>query len=121
MSSSNVIILPSFIRRISKADTLKNMIRSKGGLLQRQGKSRNWLLKASTVQLHSIIISIEAHDESTWFWLVKYLKKQYQAHTIESLTQLARCHQISTINKLISTTDCTIAQARRVIDELEDL
>ncbi|QBG35272.1 ribosome recycling factor family protein [Litorilituus sediminis] len=121
MQSINSITLPSFLRRTMKAYALKAIIRAQGCELQRIGKSRNWQLKANFSQIQAIIHEIECQDEASWLWLAKLLKQQYQDLSHESLIQLAHRMQNVTVASLMAQTDCTIAQARKVLDELEGL
>ncbi|GAA0815331.1 ribosome recycling factor family protein [Colwellia sp. D2M02] len=121
MDVDKTIALPSFLRRTLRAYALKAMIREQGCVLQRQGRSRNWLLTANTEQLHNIVNFIESENEASWLWLAKHLKQQYQQLNHASLMALAARQNINTVTKLIALTDCTLAQARRVIDELEGL
>lgn len=121
MDTSKKIALPSFLRRIMKAHELKAMIREQGCILQRKGRSRNWLLTANTEQLQSIVIFIEGTHEESWVWLAIHLKKHYPEFNHSSLIALAKRKNVLTISKLMAITDCTIAQARKVMDELEEL
>ncbi len=104
-----------------KAYVLKAAIREQGCELQRIGRSRNWQLKANFEQLQAIISVIECQDEASWLWIAKLLRQQFQQLTHDSLLGVARKLNHVTINSLMAHTDCTIAQARKVIDELEGL
>ncbi|MEI6893355.1 MAG: ribosome recycling factor family protein [Colwellia sp.] len=121
MTLINTINLPSFLRRTMKAYALKAHIRELGCELNRIGRSRNWQLKADFSQLQSIIEFIEQEHEESWFWLAKLLKKEYQYSSHENLLQLASRLDNITITALIAKTDCTLAQARKVLDQLEGL
>jgi hypothetical protein len=104
-----------------KAYALKAYIRQQGCDLQRIGRSRNWQLKANFEQLQAIVAFIDLSNEPTWFWLAKLLKNQYQHLSHEELLRIASMIDKVTVSALIARTDCTIAQARQVIDELEGL
>lgn len=119
MRSEKTIILPSFLRKTLKAYALKAEIRSIGCELNRIGRSRNWKIVGSKQQLMSLITFIEASEEPTWLWLAKHLRNKQDAFTHQELVSLAIKNPNITINQLVSRTDCTIVQARRVIDELE--
>lgn len=123
MPTSNIIqiILPSLVRRAMKAYALKALIRESGAELNRIGRSRNWQLKAKPEQLEKIIDHIEHHNEQTWLWLAKQLREHVSYNTHESLVALAKRNPNISVNELMAKTDCTIAQARKVIDELEFL
>lgn len=119
LNKSNSITLPSFLRRALKAYALKALIREQGCTLQRIGRSRNWQLHANFEQIHMIIDLIEQSNESSWQWLAKLLRKEYQHLSHEQLVSIANKLEKVTISALMAKTDCTIAQARKVIDELE--
>ena len=102
-----------------KAYALKAAIRAQGCELNRIGRSRNWRLIANTQQLQAIIEFVEANDEQSWLWLAKHLRKQQETLTHDDLVYIAKQNAGITVNQLIAKTDCTVAQARRVIDELE--
>jgi len=117
----NTINLPSFVRRSLKAQTLKVYIRQQGCQLRRIGRSRNWQLKANFSQLQAIVAFIEQENEASWLWLEKCLKKEYQHLNHEDLVKLASRLKTLTITALMAQTDCTLAQARKVLDELEGM
>ena len=121
MEKINTITLPSFLRRSLKAYALKAHIRQQGCQLNRIGRSRNWLLKANFDQLQAIIAFIELTGEPSWLWLTKLLKSEYQHLSHDELLRMASRIEKVTISALIARSDCTIAQARQVIDELEGL
>ncbi|AAZ24308.1 ribosome recycling factor family protein [Colwellia psychrerythraea] len=121
MEKINKINLPSFLRRTLKAYALKAHIRQLGCDLSRIGRSRNWQLKANFDQIQSIIEYIEQKDEKSWLWLAKLLKKEYQHLSHDNLLVLATRLESVTITALMAQTDCTLAQARKVLDELEGL
>jgi len=102
-----------------KAYALKAHIRSVGCELHRVGRSRNWKLMADKGQLKKIIDIVEQSEEESWQWLAKYLRKHQEAYTMDELMFIAKQNSGISVNQLMSLTDCTIAQARKVIDELE--
>lgn len=119
LSAPKTITLPSFLRKTMKAYALKSEIRGLGCELSRVGRSRNWILKATISQVQDIIELIEASGEESWQWLAKLLKKQRESLTYDELMYIAQQNQGITVNQLVALTDCTSAQARRVIDEIE--
>ncbi|GAW94774.1 MULTISPECIES: ribosome recycling factor family protein [Colwellia] len=121
MATINSISLPSFLRRTMKAYILKAHIRQLGGELSRIGRSRNWQLKANFNQLQAIVEFIEQEHEDSWLWLAKLLRKEYKYLSHENLLQLAARLDQVTVTALMAQTDCTLAQARKVLDELEQL
>jgi len=104
-----------------KAYALKALIREQGCELQRIGRSRNWQLKANFEQIQAIIHLIELSNEPSWAWLAIKLSKKYQDLSHEELVSLANKLEEVTVNSLMAKSDCTIAQARKVMDELEGL
>lgn len=121
MEIINTINLPSLLRRTMKAYALKAKVREVGCQLNRVGRSRNWQLKANITQIQSIVAFIEQENETSWLWLAKLLRQEYQYLSHEALISLAKRQKNITIASLMALTDCTIAQARKVIDELEGL
>lgn len=114
-----VISLPSFLRRVLKAYALKALIREQGCELTRIGRSRNWQLKASFEQLEQVIHVIEQQDEPSWQWLAEHLSKQRKNLGFDMLVEIAKKKPGITITELMTRTDCTIAEARQVIDKIE--
>ena len=121
METINTIKLPSLLRRTVKTDILKAFIRQLGCDLSRIGRSRNWQLKANFSQIQAIVTFIEQEQEESWLWLGKLLKREYQHLSHENLLALASRLDNMTVTALMALTDCTLAQARKVLDELEDL
>lgn len=113
------ISLPSFLRRTMKAYELKAHIRQQGCELNRIGRSRNWQLKANFDQLQCIIAFVDLSNETSWLWLAKLLRNEYKHLTHDELIKIASTLTDVTISALIARTDCTIVQARAIIDELE--
>lgn len=120
MDTVNTIKLPSFLRRTLKAYALKAYIRKLGCELTRIGRSRNWQLKANFEQVQAIILFIDNEQEESWLWLAKLLRKEYKDFTHTTLLALAQRMPKLTIAALMAQTDCTLAQARKILDELED-
>ncbi|PKI14267.1 ribosome recycling factor family protein [Colwellia sp. 12G3] len=121
MEIINTINLPSFLRRTIKSYVLKTYIRQQGCDLNRIGRSRNWQLKTNLTQLQAIVTFIELEHEVSWLWLAKRLRKEYLHLNHANLVTLASRLKTLTIANLIAHTDCTLAQARKVIDELEGM
>jgi len=121
VKKNKTITLNSFLRRTLKAYALKAHIRQQGCELKRIGRSRHWLLTANFEQLQSIIAFIDSSEEPSWVWLTKLLRSEYQHLSYDELFRIASTIDEVTINSLMAKTDCTIAQARKVIDELEGL
>jgi hypothetical protein len=119
MQYIHTITLPSFVRRSNKSALLKNKISLSGAKLSRLGRSRNWQLQASFEQLHIITEYIEQQQERSWLWIIDLLKNRYHNLSHNELLDIAASMKSLTISNLIATTDCTLAQARRIMDDLE--
>jgi hypothetical protein len=119
MTKPFTIVLPSFLRRVLQAYALKSHIRGLGCDLSRIGRSRNWQLLASPKQINDIIVLIENANQDSWLWLAKHLRTEHKQLSYTSLLDLAKYQPNISVNELMAKTDCTIEQARRVIDELE--
>jgi type VI protein secretion system component VasK len=115
------ISLPSFARRTNKTALLKAQISLSGAKLSRVGRSRNWQLQANFEQLHRISLFIEEEQEHTWTWLLRLFKSNFQVLTHNELLDIADALKDLTLSSLMAATDCTLAQARKVLDDLEML
>jgi hypothetical protein len=113
------ITLPSFLRRVLNGYALKALIRQQGCQLNRIGRSRNWQLKASFEQLEQTISAIEESEETSWQWLAMHLSKQRKNLSFDMLLSIAQTKPSICVSELMLRTDCTIAEARKVIDALE--
>lgn len=121
MLKQNIISLPSFLRRVMKAYAIKAHIRACGGDLHRIGRSRNWQLKIDRLNIFEVIDIIESSNEPSWLWLAKSLRQQSDDFSDEEIRDIAKRNIGVTVNELVAKTECTIAQARKIIDQLEDL
>jgi type VI protein secretion system component VasK len=121
VSQVHIIKLPSFARRTNKTALLKAQISLSGAKLSRVGRSRNWQLQANFEQLHRVSLFIEEEQEHTWVWLLRLFKSNFQVLTHNELLDIADSLKDLTLSSLIAATDCTLAQARKVIDDLEVL
>jgi hypothetical protein len=113
------ILLQSFLRKTLNAYALKALIRQTGATLQRVGRSRHWQLSASFQQIDDIIAQINHSEQSNWQWLASYLVKQQQQLSYDELLFIARHKPEITLNELLARTNCSVALARKVLDELE--
>lgn len=118
-NNTHHITLPSFLRRVLKAYAIKTLIREQGCELNRIGRSRNWQLKATFEQLEQTISVIEASKEASWQWVATHLSKQRKNLGFDMLVSIALKKPGITVTELMQRTDCTIAEARRVIDTIE--
>ncbi len=101
------------------AYAIKAIIREAGGELSRVGRSRNWQLYANFEQINTIADQIEQSNQSSWLWVATLLRKQFKDLSHSALVIIAKKNPGITVNELLTKTDCTVAQARRVIDEIE--
>jgi len=113
------VVLNAFVRKSINSDVLKAHIRSTGAKLTRKGRSRNWQLQANNEQILQIVRLIYQSGENSWLWLAKKLNESRPQLNHAELLQIARQEPAITITKLISLTDCKIAEARKVLDEIE--
>ena len=111
--------MPSFLRRVLKAYALKSLIRAQGCELNRIGRSRNWQLKATFEQLEQTVYLIQQSEEVSWQWVAVHISKQRKNLGLDMLLAIAQKKPGITISELMQRTDCTIAEARKVIDILE--
>lgn len=118
-NNTHHIILPSFLRRVLKTSSIKTLIRQQGCELNRIGRSRNWRLQATFEQLERTISAIEISEESSWLWVATHLSKQRKNLSFDMLVTIAQKKPEITVTELMQRTDCTIAEARRVIDTIE--
>ena len=102
-----------------RAYALKAKIRALGCELSRVGRSRNWKIKASAEQINEVILLVEQSSEDSWQWVAKKLRQDNQKLNFQHLISIAKKNTGITINELMAKTDCTVAEARKVLDELE--
>ena len=119
MASADKIILNSLVRRTVDSNVLKASVRSTGATLARKGRSRNWLLVADNKQIDTIIELIYQADQPSWLWLIKTLNEGRQKLTHRQLLTMVKTDAAITISQIMAISDCTLAQARRILDEAE--
>lgn len=119
VAAKTQILLRAFVRKCFDAYLLKAIIRSTGAHLSRKGRSRNWILIADGEQLAQIIEQVDAAEQASWRWFSTLLKEQRGQLTHEQILDLVKRNPSISINQLISLTDCTLAQARKALDEME--
>jgi hypothetical protein len=113
------ITLNGFVKRTLNTDALKVTIKSTGATLSRKGRSRNWLLQADVEQIQNIIKLISQTEESSWHWLTKKLIEEKPKLNRDELRGIAMQNPSMTISQLALLTDCTLLDARIVLDEIE--
>ena len=96
---------------------LKALIRDTGAVLTRKGRSSNWLLFADKAQMRQIVADIEQAEQKSWLWLAKLIAEKYSQYSYDELLNLVKRNPSITVNQLVAMTDCTLADARRVIDD----
>ncbi|WP_068545613.1 ribosome recycling factor family protein [Thalassotalea crassostreae] len=113
------ILLPSFLRKSMRAYELKALIRETGCELSRIGRSRNWRLSATRDQMTEIISGLEQVSEPTWAWLIKLIEQQRGQFTEKEIYAFVVRNPSISVNELVKLANCTIAEARKAIDEYE--
>ena len=119
MAEKTKIILNAFVRKCFDAYLLKAIIRDSGAHLSRKGRSRNWMLIADAKQISHIVEEVENAQQPSWLWFSTLLRQQRQSLTQQELLALVKRNPSISTNQLIALTDCTLAQAREVLDEAE--
>ena len=113
------ITLNGFVRRTLNTYKLKLGIKATGATLTRKGRSRNWQLEANSEQIGDIIRLISESGEDSWLWVGKKLSENKPKLAREQLKEIAKRDPSMTVNRLIALTDCSISDARIVLDEIE--
>ena len=62
---------------------------------------------------------IQDSGEESWHWIEKSLTAHVPALTLPQINTIAQQHWPVTVTQLIALTNCTRAEARAVIDEIE--
>ncbi len=113
------IILNGFVKRTLNTDALKVAIKSTGATLNRKGRSRNWILQADREQIQQIIKFMSQSGENSWLWVNKKISEERPKLTRDELRNIAKRDPPMTITQLTELTDCTLIDARTVLDEIE--
>ena len=121
-SSQNLTPIPirALAGRTVETFALKALIRDTGAVLTRKGRSSNWLLFADKEQMRQIVGDIEQSGQQSWQWLAKLIREKHSQYSFEELRNLVSRNPNITVNQLVAMTDCTLADARRVIDDEMD-
>lgn len=100
---------------------LKALIRESGAVLTRKGRSSNWLLFADKQQMRQIVKDIEQSEQASWQWLAKLIGEKCQQYSYNELLKLVDLNPSISVKQLVAMTDCTVAEARKVIDDAMEL
>ena len=119
--SQAAVIIRAMAGRTVNTFALKTLIRDTGAVLARKGRSSTWLLFADTAQMRQIVTDIQQSDQPSWQWLAKLVGEKCNHYSYQELLNLVNRNPAITVNQLIAMTDCTIADARKVIDDAMDL
>jgi hypothetical protein len=119
MNDPIILDLKGFVQRTNATTKLKQLIKTSGEELKRKGRSRNWQLTTSLEQLIKLSHQIELASEPSWLWITKQITLQKPCFSFQELHRIAKENSPLTINKLVSITDCSLSDARKVIDNLE--
>ena len=113
------ITLSGFVQRTQNTDALKVDIKSTGATLTRKGRSRNWVLQADNQQMPQIINVISQAGEDSWLWVAKKVNEYKPKLSRAELRAIAKRDPLMTVSQLTLLTDCTLIDARTVLDEIE--
>jgi len=119
MTDQLKIPLNSFVRRTDDTNRLKAIILETGAALTRTGRSRNWQLSLTTMQAIALRRAIESANQNSWLWIANAIQDHSPILDTKALEGLAKQHWPLSVSALVALTDCTNAQARRVIDKIE--
>ncbi|NRA61049.1 MAG: hypothetical protein HRU25_09100 [Psychrobium sp.] len=119
MAEKTQILLRSFLQKSVESYLLKAIIRDSGAHLSRKGRSRHWILIADRHQIAEIIIQVEQSAQPSWLWFSQLLRQQRTALTHQELLALVARNPSISANRLIALSDCTLAQARQALDDME--
>jgi hypothetical protein len=119
MNTHIEITLNSLVRRTKHTDQLKALLKKNGGKLTRKGRSRNWKLELSYQDKKTVVNELYNSDEPSLLWIAKLLAQQEKTHSHEQLVTIARQAPAITVNQLVAETNCSLAEARKALDELE--
>ncbi|MFT4927002.1 MAG: hypothetical protein ACI8WB_003102 [Phenylobacterium sp.] len=107
--------------RTVKTYVLKALIRSSGAILANTAQPANWLLFADKIQMRQIVADIEQSGEPSWQWLAKLVDEKYHQSSYKELLNLVNRNPGISVKQLVGMTDCTLAEARKVIDDVLEL
>jgi hypothetical protein len=74
---------------------------------------------ANNEQIEGIIDLIYLADQDSWMWLVKTLNENKQKLSHEQLLAMVKADAAITISQIMAISDCTLIEARRVLDQAQ--
>ena len=113
------ITLSGLVRRTQNSHALKAAVKSTGATLTRKGRSRNWILTGDHQQIAEIMHLISQSSEESWLWVSKKLFEYKPKLSRQELRIIVKHDPTMTVNQLTALTDCTLIDARTVLDEIE--
>lgn len=113
------ITLNGFVRRTQNTEVLKEGIRLTGATLSRKGRSRNWQLQADHDQIRKITALIYQSEENSWLWLAKIMNDEKPQLSRDDLRIIVKQNPTMSVSQIVSLTDCSLADVRKVLDEVE--
>jgi hypothetical protein len=119
MDECTIITLNSLVRRTERTAELKQLIKNTGATLTRKGRSRHWTMHANRGQIQAIRQELAQQSENSWSWLAKQLADNQPKLSREEIKNLVKTNPSITIKTLSIEADCTLKEAREIIDELE--
>lgn len=117
-SAQPPIVITALAGRTVATYALKELIRATGAVLTRKARSANWLLFADKQQMDQIVEDIEAAQQKSWQWLAPLIAEKRRQFQYNELLALANRNPSISVNQLVAMSDCTIAEARKVLDDI---
>ncbi|MCG9749227.1 ribosome recycling factor family protein [Vibrio brasiliensis] len=111
------IRLNSFVHRVEDKAIVINLANQTGCHLKRIRRSRHWQLSGEESQLRQLIGQLENVGHQ---WIVKAIEKALPQPEID-LLQILTINPSMTVSQLVVETGCSMSEARRAIDQYEDL
>lgn len=113
------ITLNGFVKRTLNTERLKEGIKLTGAVLSRKGRSRNWQLQADQNQIREISTLIYQSEEDSWLWLAKKINDEKPQLSQDELRIIIKRNPTMPVSQIVSLTDCSLADVRKVLDEVE--
>ena len=62
---------------------------------------------------------IHQSNQESWYWVAKKLAQERQTFSNDELLAVVKDKPAMTVTELMSKTDCTLSEARKVLDQHE--
>ena len=119
MATLVMMTLNGFVKRTLNTEVLKESIKSTGATLSRKGRSRNWQLQADHNQIRKITALIYQSEEGSWLWLAKKINDEKPQLSQDELRVIVERNPTMSVSQIVSLTDCSLADVRKALDEVE--